>query len=211
MWVNGASAPAAKKVKRGDREDDNGGSQNKMLHNLDTRLRSMEGRTATYFLTPTSPFVSALQTANEAYDSKKPAKGQPHEFGPRRTTLAGAFLVCLSQVDLTACSSSEQELVKFFNQVAAATGQPTVEKQKELLANLVAHYTTPKLLEPEISVCQFFKTRKQDKFIFAIEFQPHSPLRHCYELVRVGLISSGATLADGSPPRGPLIREIPRS
>ena len=117
----------------------------------------------------------------------------------------------LSQADLTASGPSEQALIAFYDKIAEQAGQPKVEVQKQMLVDMMAHFNTPQLLEPEIASCMYFKTKKSEKYIFSIEFQPHSPLRHCYEFVRVGLLGSGATLTDGPPPRGPLIRGIPKN
>ena len=198
-----------KRVRR-DEDDKEEGTAGKMLHNLDMRLRNIEGKVPTYFLTGENIFSKALLNANKIYDDQKPARGQPHQLGPRRTTLAGSFLLTLSTANLKEAQAKERELIKFFDTIAQAVGNPTIEAQQTLLASLVAHYTTPKLLEPEIASCQFFKTKRAEKFIFMLEFQPHSPLRHCYEFVRVGLSTAGATLADGPPPRGPIIRDISR-
>ena len=106
-----------------------------------------------------------LIEANTYYDSKKPAKGQANELGPRRTTLAGGFLLELSRANLATCTASQQQMVGFFDTVAVTVGNPTIEKQHALLVSLVAHYNTPKMLEPEIAACLFFKTKKADKYI----------------------------------------------
>jgi len=211
MWLNSSDEQRPGKRSRGEGKGDEAGSVNKVLHNLDARVRNQEGKTATYFVSDQSPLAQALVKANEHYDAKKPAKGQPHELGPRRTTLAGAFLLALSQADLGAIGQEEKNMIGFFDTVAEKVGGPKIQDQQQLVISLVATYNTPKLLEPEIQTCMFFKTKKTNKYVFAIEFQPHSPLRHCYEFVRIGLMGAGATLADGSPPRGPLIRDIPRS
>ena len=208
MWVNGEGGGTRRKTSEKSERSD--GSACKMLHNLDSRMRALEGKTPTYFLPAGNVFVEKLIEGNKYYDDKKPPKGQAHSLGPRRTTLAGMFLCQLAKADIGSSKPSEQDMIKFFDTVAQATGNPTIAKQHELLQSLVAHYSTPKLLEPEIAQCLFFKTKKQEQYIFSIEFQPHSPLKHCYELVRIGLSAAGATMADGPPPRGPTIREIPK-
>ena len=119
--------------------------------------------------------------------------------------------MALTQADLSILDEDGKKMVAFFDTIAVKVGNPKVEQQKQLMAQLVTQYSSPKLLEPEIQTCLFFKTKKAGKFVFAIEFQPHSPLRYCYEFVRIGLHGSGATMADGSPPRGPLFRDIPRA
>ena len=125
-----------------------------MLHNLDTRLRAQEGKVSTYFFEQNNPFAVELEKANTFYDSKKPAKGQPHELGPRRTTLAGAFLLALSKCDLTL--PSMKPAIDFFNKIATTLQNPTIEQQKAILVELMAAYSSPKNMEMEISQCLFF-------------------------------------------------------
>ena len=182
-----------------------------MLHNLDARMRAQEGKVATYFLPDSDPaIVLPMIAANKAYDDKKPERGKPHEFGPRRTTLAGGCLLAISKVDLKALGAVEQQYMVWFDQIATQTGTPSVAAQLGLLKELLKTLDTAQKLEPEIAVCQFFKTKKASKYIFAIEFQPYSPFRHTYDLIRLVLSAAGGVAADGSPPRGPQIRDIPR-
>lgn len=210
MW--GSIGTGGKRHRGDDGEaGDKEGSICRLLHQFDARIRAQEGLAATYFLAEGDQvIVPAMVEGNTYYENNKPEKGQPHMFGPRRTTLAAAFLRKLIQIDLTKSGQKETELIQFFDQIAGITKNPTVVQQLELLKVLVAKFNTPKLLEGEISLCQFFKTKKSPKYVFSIVFQQGSPFQHTYDLVRVGLMGAGATLADGPPPPGPGIRAIPK-
>ena len=230
MFLNGAAAAApptrpagaaglavggwARKQKTGD----GGGTGetdkavHKMLWSLDTRLRIQEGRLPCYFLAEKDEvLVPAMIEGNRIYDDSKPDKGKPHSMGPRRTTLAAAFLNRIASADLTQAGLTGSDLlVTFFNRTAALTKTITVEEQQVLLKHLLESYTTPQMLETEVRACMFFKTKKNPKYLFSIEFNDHSPLKHCYDYIRICLKGAGAEPTDGSPPMGPLIRDIPR-
>ena len=89
-------------------------------------------------------------------------------------------------------------------------------EQQTLLQYLITTYTTAQHLEPEIATCLFFKCKRPDKnnkkerYFFAIEIQPHSPLINVYPCIRMSLVAAKAVAADGPPPSGPLIRGVPR-
>ena len=217
MWTQGeGAAGAAHKRPRGSEEEKwstTGSSMSRtyrMLHNLDTRVRAQEGQLSAFFLAEgETVLLPALLAANKHYEDLKPSKGQPHQLGPRRTTLAGAVMLALAKADLSKCSKTELELIEFYNAIAEKAHTPAIHEQQEIMKVLVAKYTTAQMMEPEVRNCQFFKTKQSPRYLFAIEFQPHSPLRHCYEFIRVGLLCANAIPTDGSPPKGPLIREIP--
>ena len=120
MWTTGeAAAGAALKRPRGSDKEEKwsttGSSMSRtyrMLHNLDTRVRAQEGQLSAFFLAEgETVLLPALLAANKHYEDLKPSKGQPHQLGPRRTTLAGAVMLALAKADLFKCSKPELELI----------------------------------------------------------------------------------------------------
>ena len=69
-------------------------------------------------------------------------------------------------------------------------------------------------MEPEVSACLFFKCKKEKdgkvRYFFAIELAQGSNLIKCIPFIKMCLMSAAAKPTDGPPPRGPLIRDIPR-
>ena len=189
---------------------------NKMLWSLDTRLRHVEGKIPSFFLSATDQvIVPALLGANEAYD-KLNVKGAAHPHGARRTSLAAGFFLRLAEIDLTQMTGEPAQYMTHCDQIAALTKTITIAEQKALLVHLLKSFDAAQKMEPEIAACMFFKCKKQskdtkeDRFFFALELQPSSYLVHCHPLIRLFLLGANAKLADGPPPQGPLIREIPR-
>ena len=188
----------------------------KVLWSLDTRLRHLEGKLPSYFLSASDQVVvPAMIGANKIYDGQH-VKGAAHPLGPRRTTLAAGFLKRVAEIDLAKVEGELAVFAKNCDEISVLTKTITIAEQKALLIKLLASYTTPQLLEQEIAACLFFKCKKQDKdskedrYFFAIEVQQQSFLVHIFPLMRLMLKGAKATLADGPPPSGPLIRDIPR-
>ena len=155
-----------------------------------------------------------MEGANKQYESRL-KNGVAHPDGPRRTTLAAGFLNAIVQAKLDAAEPAIVQQIKFYDEIAGLTKSPTIAEQQVILTKLLASYTTAKKMEPEISLCQFFPTKKpgtggKKRYYMAIEFSPSSPLRHVVEFVRVCLQAAGAIPIDGPPPMGPIIRDIPR-
>ena len=203
-------------VKGGDGEDEKTEkATHKLLWSLDNRVRQLEGQIPSYFLSEGDTLLlPALENANKGWEGKL-KKGEKHPDGPRRTTLAAGVLNALAKADLSQASVESKEEIKFYDELAAMTKTPTVAEQQEILKKLLASYTSAQKLEPEVTVCSFFTTKKPDasgkkRYFFALEFSPLSPLRHTVEYVRICLKAAGAVQNDGPPPMGPLIREIPR-
>ena len=79
----------------------------------------MEGLLPCYFLAEEDKIiVPAMNEGNSLYDGNKPEKGLPHPLGPRRTSLAAAFLNCIGAVDLTKFPPEILQQIKFFDEVA---------------------------------------------------------------------------------------------
>ena len=197
-------------------KDGGEGAIHKILWSLDTRLRHLEGKLPSYFLCATDPVVvPAMQAANKIYDDKH-VKGAAHPLGPRRTTLAAGFFQRVAECDLTKVEGEALAFSKECDVIAGMAKTITIAEQKALLLKLLAGYTSPQHLETEIAACLFFKCKnkgkesKEDRFFFAIEVQQQSFLVHVFPLIRLVLKGAKATLADGPPPPGPLIRDIPR-
>ena len=207
--------PAHKKHK--GRESKGGESAvNKMLWNLDFRTRTLEGKVPSYFLAESDVIVvPALLAAAKVYDDLS-QKGVAHPMGPKRTTLAAGFLNRIATADLTQVEGEALKYVQEQDKIAELTRTIKVAEQQALLQHLLKSYVTAKHMEPEIAHCQFFKCKKPSKgdtsarYFFSIELQGHSPLVHCYPFIRVAMIGAGAVYADGPPPLGPQIRDIPR-
>ena len=179
MWDAMGDTSRQPKRQRGGEDGEGGWAGNKMLHSLDARMRTQEGMLATYFLAEGDMvLVPAMVEGNKYYDDARPDKGQPHVYGPRRTSLGKAFLNKLSTIDITKSEGKEAEAIQFFDSIAAATNGPTVGQQLGLLKTLNAKLNTPQLLEGEICACMFFKTKKSPRYIFSIQFQPGSPYKH---------------------------------
>ena len=224
MFLNGAQAEvAAKGAEASDRfhkrKGVGGGGDDaihKMLWSLDSRIRTQEGKVPSFFLLGTDPvLVPALIQGNATYDSLH-TKGVAHPLGPRRTTLAAAFLRRIAEADLSQTSEASARFLKEADQIAAFTKTITILEQQKLLIHLLTTYTSANLLETEIAACLFFKCKKPNKeknerYFFSIEIQPSSPMIHIYPFIRLAMIGAAAIPADGPPPLGPLIRDIPRN
>ena len=89
-------------------------------------------------------------------------KGEKHPDGPRRTTLAAGVLNALAKADLSHASVESQEEIKFYDELAAMTKTPMVAEQQEILRKFLASYTSAQKIEPEVTVCSFFATKKPD-------------------------------------------------
>ena len=186
-----------------------------MLWALDTRVRNIEGQIPSFFLTEEDALlVPALTAANATYDSRH-SKGSAHPDGPRRTSLAAKLLITLSKADLKRASPTVVQAIAFHDQIALLSKSPSITEQQTLLVELLKSYTTAKHMEPEVTQCLFFATKKPNKagkkrFFFSLPFSPMSMLRHTMDFVRICLLEVGAEFVDGPPPLGPTIREIPR-
>ena len=222
MFLASASAAATERSQGGPqqkRHKSMGSDEavNKVLWQLDSRVRTLEGKAPSWFLAADDPVVvPAMINANKTYDDRH-TKGVAHPMGPRRTTLAAGFLSRIAMADLK-LPDQKAEVTHFINQtntLAAMSKTMTIEEQQVFLKHLLSSYTTPQLMEPEIASLLFFKCKKQDaekkdRYFFQIELQPSSPLIHCYPFIRLAMIGANAIPADGPPPAGPLIRDIPR-
>ena len=81
-------------------KDGGEGAIHKVLWSLDTRLRHLEGKLPSYFLSANDEVVvPAMIGANKIYDGQH-TKGAAHPMGPRRTTLAAGFLKRVAEIDL---------------------------------------------------------------------------------------------------------------
>ena len=188
----------------------------KMAWNLDTRVRHIEGMIPSFFLLETDTIIVPHMIAgNTKYDSQL-KKGQPHPHGPRRTSLAAAFLNAISVAELDKAVGEVEIQRDFYDSVAELAKIPKMAEQQILLKKLLTSYDTAKKMEPEITQCLFFKTKKPDpdskanRYYFSIAFSPFSPLRHTAEFVRLCIMSSNAMVLDGPPPLGTIMRDIPR-
>ena len=88
MWASAAATAAAPEQQRaGKHARTEGGSskkENKLLEQLDYRIRKLESETPTWFLPETEGvLIPALKTAHATYKPKA-VKGQPHPDGPCR-------------------------------------------------------------------------------------------------------------------------------
>ena len=223
----GKGKARTKKQKRGEEdggedgegEDGDGGgqTQNKLLSQLDYRVRVIEGRLPTYFL-PHDEIVilPALQAANKIWDDKKPAKGQPHPLGARRCSYAAAFMNCIVLCDISKAEGAALASIEAHDGLAKILGQSTISQQKASLQFLLMTYTTHEKMSSEVSACVFMKCKKPDeqgkhRHIFALEVDPMSGLRYCVDFMRIALENQGAIRADGPPPPGPLVRALPKN
>ena len=199
----------------GEQEENKGAGKGRLMWSLDYRLRTLEGKVPTYFLAEEDKLlVPAMTEAAQRYDSKL-VKGQAHPDGPKRTTLAAAALNALALADLTKADQNTTAMITEFDKISALAHAPSVAEQQTILVTALASYTTAKKMEPEVSACVFYRTKKKgpdgkNKILFQLEFSDKSPLRHTVEFTRVCMSAIGATSLDGPPPPGPLIREVPR-
>ena len=188
-----------------------------MLWNLDFRTRTLEGKVPSYFLAESDTvIVPALQAAAKVYDDQA-QKGVAHPLGPKRTTLAAGFLNRIVTADLAQVQGDALKHMQDQDKICELTKTIKIAEQQTLMQHLLQSYTTAKHMEQEIAHCQFFKCKKPTKgettarYFFSIEIQSHSPLVRCYPYIRLALMGAGAIYADGPPPLGPLIRDIPKS
>jgi hypothetical protein len=189
---------------------------NKMLWSLDNRLRHIEGKIPSFFLAASdNVVVPAMIAANKAYDELA-VKGAAHPHGARRTSLAAGFLNRVSEADVTKVDGEAATFATHCDQIAQMTKTLSLAEQQTLLIHLLKSFDTAQKMESEVAACMFFKCKKQskdtkeDRYFFALELQPSSYLVHCHPLIRLVLMGAKAKLADGPPPQGPLIRNIPR-
>ena len=103
-----AGVGGAKKLKRGaeDRTDPKGGSSTggvhaRLMHQMDYRIRIMEGHIPTFFLAQNDTvLLPAMQAGEKVYTKKTPEKGQPHPLGAKRLQLGATLLNCVASMDI---------------------------------------------------------------------------------------------------------------
>ena len=187
----------------------------KMIWSLDARTRNLEGMIPSFFLSEDDKFiVPSLLEANKVYDTAL-IKGKPHPHGPRRTSLAAAFLNTIAKADLSKATPATTTMIATLDKALTLCKSPTIAEQQTILKGLLETFTSAQIMEPEVNHCSFFGTKKpgedgKKRYYFSIAFSPQSMLRHIVEFVRVSMSAAGAKQTDGPPPLGPIIRDIPR-
>jgi len=207
MWVGSVEGESSKKprVEKGDTSEK---KMTKGMELLDYRLRKLEAEVPTWFLPETEGvLVPALKTAHAAYDSKL-VKGQAHQDGPRRTTLAGQLLKTLSSCDLAKGTQEQQLQITRMNEMLVLVKQPTLQEQQAFLNKFLATYVTAASFEPFIVSCEAFKAKKNPRYVVQLLVNRHTPLAHVSEFVEFAMRALGAEPQHGPPPRGELFRHL---
>jgi hypothetical protein len=182
----------------------------KLVDQLDYRVRRIEAEVPTWqVLVPAGQEMPIIQKtlteARKGYDDKL-VKGKPHPDGHRRTTLAGALLLLLSEGDLTKASTSQKTEIDRMNEMLELVKQPSIQDQQTFLTKFLETYTTPIQFAPHVLICDCFKAKKNPKFIIQLKLNPETPISHVTEYVHWAMESLGGNLLTDIPPRGTLAR-----
>ena len=192
-----------------EREDKGSSRSKRFLESLDSRLREIEGRNAAWLVpAEAQALVVPVEQAANHYQSQNPGKGKPHPMGPRRVTLAAGLLNALSVINLTKADQQQQTVIERQNKLLAIVNKPSIAKQKDMLGQMLALYTTPEQLLTEIAACVWFKTKKSEKYLLSLTIHTWSPLHQIWDYIHTALLCAGAKQLDGPPPRRPQVRAL---
>ena len=143
MWTRQSEQQPTRrrKLEGGDAES---GLSNQALLSLDYRVRNLEGRSPAWFMPEAdSVLTPVMQEAHKHYDSRSAGKGKAHPDGHRRTTLAGALLLKLSECNLNQAEGLEILELQRRNKILTLAGMPVIDTQQNLPKRLVAELNTP--------------------------------------------------------------------
>eukprot|EP00439_Symbiodinium_sp_Y106_P035366 s2891_g4.t1 len=169
-----------------------------MMENLDYRLRQLEGATPCFFL-PLEGFglAQAMQAAAAYYDGRSPGKGKPHPDKYRKTTLAGALVKFAAERELQRLSPEAQAALAQTDKLLAATRRPSLVEQHEIIKVMFPLIAIPEAIEPEGIDYNFWKAKKDTKYVLTVQFQPHGVLAQVMPFIEFVILATGGLASSG--------------
>ena len=120
--------------------------------------------------------------------------------------MVGALLLHATTFDLEAqCEEAKREIAAE-DALLAGLGRPTLAKQKEVVTTIFGMIKTPQELECHVHLANFWKAKKETKYVLTVSINKHSLLMDVWPYLQRTILCSGATAAPGAPPKGPPFR-----
>ena len=214
MWIGSgaADAPMQQTEQKRARTEDPTANHKKlvcMMENLDYRLRQLEGATPCFFLPLEGcGLAQAMQAAAAYYDGRSPGKGKPHPDKHRKTTLAGALVKFAAERELQRLSPEAQAALAQTDKLLAAARRPSLVEQHEMIKVMFPLMATPTAMEPEVIACNFWKAKKDTKYVLTVQFQPHGVLAQVMPFIEFVILATGGLPSSGAPPKGAQVRGL---
>ncbi|CAK0832389.1 unnamed protein product [Prorocentrum cordatum] len=93
------------------------------------------------------------------------------------------------------------------NKLLNLAGMMPLEKQLQVLQQVIAEFTTPLSLEREVLACAFFTAKKDvNKHVLTFNFHLQGVLARIVPLVEFALGAAGGERVSSAPPKGQLFK-----
>ena len=105
-------------------------------------------------------------------------------------------------------AAEEQAALAQTDKLLAAARRPSLAEQHEMLKLIFPLMATPTAMEPEVIACNFWKAKKDTKYVLTVQFQPHGVFAQVMPFIEFVILATGGTPSSGAPPKGAQVRGL---